>query len=248
VQPTPKTNLTGGNGRQDIQNVLPYLWDADNPLGYGNRLGRYRTNMESDFLFGHLGEPPQRILDMGGGSGRFGGALAAQGHHVTLIDKNPQAVALAQERGVQRAIACDISDFQESGFDCVVCMEVIQYFEDCAPIIAKASQSLKTGGTFVFCVTNSRSWRFRLRALKGGQFKVNAYTIKEIEQCLEGHDFEIAERKGFHWSVAQTGSDSFLVDVSALIEKSLGLQKWLSQSPWLLYACKKTGGGNRPAH
>jgi SAM-dependent methyltransferase len=242
------TNLSGGNGEQKTENGLPYLWDANNPRGYGNRIGRYRTNVESDFIFGHLGQPPQRILDMGGGSGRFGSALAAQGHQVTLIDKNPQAVALARERGVQRAIACDISDFQESGFDCVVCMEVIQYFDNCDPIMAKANQSLKTGGTFVFCVTNSQSWRFRLRGLKSGQFKVNAYTMEEIEDCLKAHDFEVVGRKGFHWSLAQTGSDSLLVDVSALIEKSLGLQKWLSQSPWLLYACKKIGGDNRPAH
>jgi hypothetical protein len=73
---------------------LRYIWDEENPEGYANRIGRYRTDVESRFLFDHLGPSPLRILDMGGGSGRFGGALSDRGHDVTLIDKNPEAVAL----------------------------------------------------------------------------------------------------------------------------------------------------------
>jgi 2-polyprenyl-3-methyl-5-hydroxy-6-metoxy-1,4-benzoquinol methylase len=231
--------MTRRNEKLEAESAFPYLWDANNPRGYGNRIGRYRTKIESDFLFRHLDRPAQRILDMGGGSGRFAGALTARGHQVTLVDKNPHGVALAREKGIHHAIACDISDFHESGFDCVVCMEVIQYFEKCDPVISQASRSLKTGGIFVFCLTNSQSWRFRLHGLKNGRPGVNAYTMEEIERCLKSHNFEVVGRKGFQWSLAQTGSDSLLVDISALIEKGLGLQNWLSQSPWLLYACRK---------
>jgi 2-polyprenyl-3-methyl-5-hydroxy-6-metoxy-1,4-benzoquinol methylase len=218
---------------------LPYIWDVENPEGYGNRIGRYRTDVESRFMFDHLGPSPLSILDMGGGSGRFGGALAERGHHVTLIDKHPEAVALAEKRGVQRAIVSDISDFHEAEFDGVVCMEVIQYFDTCDPIFAKAAECLKAGGTFIFCFTNSRSWRHRLRNLKANTNHVHAYTMEEIERCLASHRFEVTGRKGFQWTLAQTGSDSRLVDASIWIERGLGLQNWLSQSPWLLYACRK---------
>jgi len=217
----------------------PYIWDLDNPLGYANRVGRYRTEVESHFLFEHIDKPPQRILDMGGGSGRLGGMLAARGHDVTLIDSNPQAVAMAEKRGIRRAIVSDISNFHEGGFDGIVCMEVVEYFESCDTIFAKAAESLKAGGTFVFCVTNSRSWRFLLRSLKTNDDDVNAFTIPEVERCLTSHRFEVIGRKGFQWSLAQTGSDSRIVDASIWIERGLGLQNWLSQSPWLLYACRK---------
>ena len=220
---------------------VPYLWDQDNPQGYANRIGRYRTKVESRFLFDHLGEPPQQILDMGGGSGRFGGELAARGHQVTLIDRNPQAVALAKQRGVQRAITCEISDFHEDGFDSVVCMEVMQYFENCDTIISKAARCLKTRGTFVFCTTNSQSWRFRLRRMKNNLRTAHAFTLQDIAYSLKSHQFEILGCKGFQWSLAQTGSNSLLVNASIWIEKGLGLQNWLSQSPWLLYACRKAG-------
>jgi hypothetical protein len=73
--------ITVQNGRTVVQNgrtEVPYIWDVENPEGYGNRIGRYRTEIESRFMFDHLGPlgtSPLRILDMGGGSGRFGGAI-----------------------------------------------------------------------------------------------------------------------------------------------------------------------------
>jgi len=232
--------LTKELEKPGVQNGLPYLWDADNPRGYANRVGRYRTKIETDFLLRHVGAPSQRVLDMGGGSGRLGRELVTRGHRVTLIDKNPEAIALAKGKGIQHALVSDLADFNESNFDCAVCMEVIEYFTDCSPVISKANQVLKTGGTFVFCILNSKSWRFRLRALSNDGFNANAFTIEEIESCLKRHGFEVTEREGFQWSLARTASDSVFVDISARIEKSLGLQKWLSQSPWLLYACRKT--------
>jgi 2-polyprenyl-3-methyl-5-hydroxy-6-metoxy-1,4-benzoquinol methylase len=231
--------IIDGNGKQDAEKGLPYLWDVNNPGGYANRMGRYRTIMESDFLLRHVGDSPLRILDVGGGSGRLGEMLASRGHQVTLIDKNPDAIALAKEKGIERAVVCDIEDFNEADFDCAVCMEVIEYFEDCSPVISKANQFLKVGGTFVFCVLNSKSWRFRLRNLRNDEYTAHAFSIEEIERCLKLHGFEVTERQGFQWSLARTASDSVFVDISAQIEKSLGLQKWLAQSPWLLYACRK---------
>jgi SAM-dependent methyltransferase len=217
----------------------PYLWDIDNPNGYGNRIGRYRTQIESEFLFAHIGKSPKRILDMGGGSGRFARMLVQCGHDVTLVDKNPQAVAMAMERGVQHAIACDILNFSGCEFDTVICMEVFQYFKNWDTLVSKAAECLNSGGTFVFCATNSRSWRYRLRRFKNSSSEVHACAPLEIANCLKSHRFEIAASKGFQWSLAQTGSDSFLVDASVWLEKGLKLDNWLSQSPWLLYACRK---------
>jgi 2-polyprenyl-3-methyl-5-hydroxy-6-metoxy-1,4-benzoquinol methylase len=219
--------------------MTAYLWDLDNPNGYGNRIGRYRTQVESNFILAHIGHCPQRILDMGGGSGRFARMLVECGHDVTLVDENPQAVAMAKERGVQRAITCDILKFSEGGFDIVVCMEVFQYFKKCDVLVSKAAECLNSGGAFIFCITNSRSWRHRLRSLKKPSGEINAFTPLEIARYLKSLRFEIAACKGFQWSLAPTGSDSFLVDASAWIEKGLRLENWLSQSPWLLYSCRK---------
>jgi hypothetical protein len=60
-----------------------YLWDIENPEGYANVMGRYRTRKELAFLLGHVVGERLRILDVGGGSGRHAVPLAERGHDVT---------------------------------------------------------------------------------------------------------------------------------------------------------------------
>ena len=93
-----------------------YLWDLAHPSGYGNRMGRYRTQVELEFLFRHLPAARSRVLDVGGGSGRLGAVMSARGHEVTLLDKNPQALALAAGKGLARTVQADFRDFAEKDF------------------------------------------------------------------------------------------------------------------------------------
>ena len=56
---------------------------------------------------GWLGQDPsKRILDLGGGQGQLALFLAAQGHHVTLVDISQEmldiAAQKAQQAGLQR--------------------------------------------------------------------------------------------------------------------------------------------------
>lgn len=202
-------------------------------------MGHYRTRVEADFILRHLPAAAQSVLDVGGGAGRLGSVLHAQGHRVTVLDKNSQALELAKEKGLANAVVCNILDFDGSGFDAVVCMEVLEYFKDCAPVIAKCASFARPGGVFVFCIINSGSWRFKLQQLQKNHSGAQAYSQPEVARILSQHGFEILEQRGFQWCLARTGSDSPMVTVSAVIEKTLGLNRWLAQSPWLLYACRK---------
>ena len=87
----------------DIQDGQ-YKWDLENPHGYGNRMGRYRTRVECDFMRRHLAAPPLRVLDVGGGSGRLGKFFISLGHRVTIVDCNPLAIAMAGAIGLERAV------------------------------------------------------------------------------------------------------------------------------------------------
>ena len=216
-----------------------YLWDLENPHGYGNRMGRYRTRVELEFIQQHLPPPPQRVLDVGGGSGRFSNILQAQGHQITIVDKNPQALALARGKGLAAVVTSDILEYDGRDFEAVVCMEVLEYFEDCAPVIARCAGFLKPGGVFIFCIINSQSWRFRLQRWQKNDYQAAGFSPAEVKGHLQKNGFELMAMRGFQWCLARTGSDSRLVSLSAVVEKSLGLNRWLSQSPWLLYACRK---------
>lgn len=216
-----------------------YMWDLNNPYGYGNRMGRYRTQVECDFMRGHLGVAPQRILDVGGGSGRLGQFFKDLGHRVTVVDRNPLAIEMAAAKGLEGAVVCDVLAYDGRDFDVTVCMEVIEYFPQCAPVIAKCAEFTKPGGIFLFCIINAQSWRFQLQRLKNNEHKANAFSLAEVEAATSAAGFEIIERRGFQWCLAPTGSDSRMVTVSVAFERWFGLQRWHSQSPWLLYACRK---------
>ena len=216
-----------------------YYWDLGNPRGYGNRMGRYRTQMECDFMQRHLGAPAQRVLDVGGGSGRLGKFIKSLGHRVTVVDCNPLAIAMAETCGLEGAVVCDVMAYDGRDFDVTVCMEVIEYFEDCAPIIAKCSEFTKPGGLFLFCVINANSWRFQLGKFRQCDHPGRAFALSAVAQALRAAGLELLERRGFQWCLAPTSSDSRLVTFSAAIENFLGLHRWQAQSPWLLYACRK---------
>ena len=130
-------------------------------------------------------------------------------------------------------------EYDGRDFDVVVAMEMIEYFEDCGPVIAKCAEFTKPGGVFMFCVINAGSWRFQMQKFKASDYRAHAFAPAAVARALQTSGFEILERRGFQWCLAPTGSDSRLVTLSAGIEKTLGLHRWLAQSPWLLYACRK---------
>ena len=76
-------------------------------------------------------KPKSRILDIGGGPGRYAMWLAKHGHRVVLADLSPELLAIARtkldEAGVMANIeeiieadACDLSHWQDNSFDAVL--------------------------------------------------------------------------------------------------------------------------------
>ena len=78
-----------------------------------------------------LPRPGSRILDIGGGPGRYSIWLAALGYRVTLADLSVDLLAIAREKAgeqdiqledVVEANAVDLSRFADSSFDAVLCL------------------------------------------------------------------------------------------------------------------------------
>lgn len=76
-----------------------------------------------------------RVLDAGGGPGRYTIALAEQGYHVTLLDLSPRLLDLAQRKiaalpastqaridAIVEGSITDLSRFPDGGFDAVLCL------------------------------------------------------------------------------------------------------------------------------
>jgi len=78
-----------------------------------------------------LPESGARILDIGGGPGRYSIWLAAQGYRVTLADLSPDLLAIAREKASEGGVeledivevnAVDLSQFAEDSFDAILCL------------------------------------------------------------------------------------------------------------------------------
>ena len=124
------------------------------------RMDRHRTEFYVTLraLREHLPPPPARVLDCGGGPGRYAVELARWGYDVTLFDLSAGNLALAREKaaeagvtltGFEQGTALDLSRFADHSFDAVLLMGPLYHlFEEAERrrALAEARRVLKPGG------------------------------------------------------------------------------------------------------
>jgi S-adenosylmethionine-dependent methyltransferase len=124
------------------------------------RMDRHRTefHITQRALRAHLPRPPARVLDCGGGPGRYAVELARWGYDVTLFDLSPGNLALAREMateadvtlaGFEQGTALDLSRFADHSFDAVLLMGPLYHLleeTERRRALAEARRVLKPGG------------------------------------------------------------------------------------------------------
>ena len=207
-------------------------------------MGRYKTQQEWKFVLDHITHDHLKILDMGGGNGRFAQPLADRGHDLTIVDKSKLALEnFKAQKNNRIKYICD--DFmkcavEDSSFDLVIAIESVCYFDEMEELFKKINQALVPGGLLIFTELNKNSWRYLFH--KMFRKEDGSYNVKSVEDyklTLYKTGFEINDIEGFVWIPLTVASDSILVDLFAFIESRFELQKWIDQSPWLLVAAQK---------
>jgi ubiquinone/menaquinone biosynthesis C-methylase UbiE len=153
--------------------VAREFWKASNGQAFG-------TTLATDPAFRELNEeelaqiasllPPlggRRVLELGGGIGRFTRMLAEAAASVTVLDISPGA--LEQNRARNRSLAnvhyevADVSsrDLGRSEYDLVFCNWLLMYLDegDTRVLLDRVARSLRRGGCFFVresCHTNYR--------------------------------------------------------------------------------------------
>lgn len=134
---------------------------ASDPEREWQRMDRHRTEFAVTLkaLREHLPPPPARILDCGGGPGRYAIALTQWGYDVTLFDLSPELLKVADQRsrevGVRLAsyeqgTATDLSRFADASFDAVLLMGPLYHLLEEAnrrQTLTEAYRVVKPGGT-----------------------------------------------------------------------------------------------------
>lgn len=123
------------------------------------RLDDHRTELAITLraVGDHLPPAPARVIDVGGGPGRYAVELARGGYEVTLVDLSPSlvdaAVALAKRDGLEVAgcegDARDLAAFGDASFDAVLLLGPLYHLftgEDRRRAVAEAWRLLRPGG------------------------------------------------------------------------------------------------------
>lgn len=134
---------------------------------YGSLRGRVRTYVINEHLRNHMGPPPQRVVDVGGGAGNQSVPLARAGHQVTIVDPSPAmleraARLLADEAG---DVAARVRLVEANGedapsaldgavFDTVLCHGVLMYLDDPNPLIESLCELVAHAGVVSIVAKN----------------------------------------------------------------------------------------------
>ena len=134
------------------------LYDAD-PANEWARMDRHRTEFAVTLraLHEYLPRPPARVLDCGGGPGRYAIELARQGYQVVLFDLSAGNLALAREKAAEAGVALtfvqgtalDLGRFADGEFDAVLLMGPLYHLleeSERRQALAEAYRVLKPGG------------------------------------------------------------------------------------------------------
>ena len=220
---------------------MNYNWDSLNKKTYNNRVGHYKFRRQFKFIVDHGANHAEKVLDIAGGSGRMAIPLLKYTKDITVVDIKPVAIQILNERNKEIKTICgnftDL-DFQ-SKFSLILCIEAIGQFENWDHFFKKVDSILTEDGRFIFTFTNPNSWRYFLRRLKHWNDSHRGYNLNELKQLLKSNNFEIEHMKGFNWVPLPLYSNSRLVLFFEFMEKIFRLDKWYSQSPWLLISIKK---------
>ena len=158
------------------------------------------------------GRDPVRVLDVGGGTGGFAVRVAALGHHVTVVDPSPDALAILDRRSEETGVSDRVVGVQgdletvpdlvpRSGVDVVLCHGVLERVEDHAGAMQSLAEVLREGGTLSLLV-DQRHAAVVARAVAGhlrqarellapgsAAEKVHRFTVPEAVGLLEGAGF-----------------------------------------------------------
>lgn len=233
-----------------------YHWSSKN--ANGTAMGRYLTEVESRFLLSTCGARgwPARVLDVGGGDGRFARLLAARGSTVLVLERDslPLRELTASGWNAPVVMADGVKlPFQPSSFDVVLAMEVAQVTDvnHLPHFLQETRRVLGDGGVLIFTSENPRSWGGVMARVRPSYYGYDGYryystSIGDVQRELAVNGFEAIEVRGFRWPPFSRESKSPWISRAAIMERLLGLHRLPGFSPWVYWVAQRRHGASLP--
>ena len=141
---------------------------------YASVKGHVRTYVLHHQLLENLPEPPDAVLDVGGGAGHQSFPLAQAGYDVTLLDPSPAMLDKAQQRlqrlpaEARRRVTLVQADGENADeatggrrFAAVLCHGVLGYLEQPEPLVSQLCRCAAAGGVVSIMTGNAKTMAVR---------------------------------------------------------------------------------------
>jgi 2-polyprenyl-6-hydroxyphenyl methylase/3-demethylubiquinone-9 3-methyltransferase len=145
---------------EHFNNQAAFWWDENGPFKTLHHINPIRT----DYVKKFIDLQDKKLLDVGCGGGVFSESMAANGAQVTAIDLAEESLDVAKLHLYESNHAIhyknqsveDFANDNESSFDVIVCMEMLEHVPDPQSIVDACAKILKPGG-WLFLSTINRS-------------------------------------------------------------------------------------------
>jgi 2-polyprenyl-3-methyl-5-hydroxy-6-metoxy-1,4-benzoquinol methylase len=223
---------------------MGYQWDRFDVKSYNNKVGKYKFSRIWEFINQYPISEKDNVLDIAGGSGRFAIPLFEKTGNITVLDVNREAIDILKKYNENiRTINADFNKINiEEKFSIVLCIEALNVFPDTSAFFDKVNDLLSVNGRFIFTYSNPQSWRFYMRKVMRHWKGYTSYyetNYKTLFNLLENKGWVVEKVDGMNWIPLKLSSNSIWVDFFIKIERIFRLNRWLSQSPWLLISVRK---------
>ncbi len=206
------------------------------------RMGKYLTNLETDFISKSvdLNRDNITVMDVGAESGRF--SLLETSSKATVVSIDVNAYALKRLKLKNRQVSIIQADarhlpLKDEVFDVVFMIEVLDYIPELDQTMIECKRTLKPNSSCVLSFGNKSSLKARLKAMQGKSYR---HSYKEAMQCLSKTGLIVKKKTGYSWLPFGRTSQSRLVPILAVGENIFGLRKVVRFSPWVIIHVTKT--------
>jgi SAM-dependent methyltransferase len=218
----------------------------------GTRMGQYLTAIEKYFLKKVFEKStwPKKILDIGGGDGRFGWFSIKNGadfHIILEFDKVPILDLL--DSGWDLPVLIGNGNqvpIQYDSFDAVFAIEVPACTdrEHIKGFLEQVHKVLIKDGTLILTTDNLFSWGGLKKIISPANYKFGTYgyytqTYLETLACIRTSGFETISSFGFRWPPFSRTSNSRWIPAMMKVEDIFRLNSLPSVSPWIFWYLKK---------
>lgn len=201
--------------QKTINKVWADVWNKENDSPSINALFKHRLFLEGFPIFlSHIPKDAKSVLDVGGGTGRYGLAIAKAipDAHVYITDILDESVAQASvyskdlgvhNVSVKREDVFDLS-FPADTFDVVFCDVVVQHFKNPEGAVSEMARVLKPGGTMILSCVNV--WNFhtlfkKIQSIFGKEYRYGyekSYTHSALKRLVQSSGLDVVAVDGFY--------------------------------------------------